>query len=128
MKVCRYDLECQNMEARLCILPYLVVAAYTKVTGAIKKAPEKQNKRHTVQEDKKMKTYEMELNLNQMVQITGGKTNKNSTPDKLDSGIDLIINGKNYDLIAQWIANWLNGDNTRSRRVNNDVDIYDTDI
>jgi hypothetical protein len=129
MKVCRYDLECQKK--------YGGAALYTAIFGCCcvykgdrsnKKAPEKQNKRHTVQEDKKMKTYEMELNLNQMVQITGGKTNKNPTPDKLDSGIDLIINGKNYDLIAQWIANWLNGDNTRSRRVNNDVDIYDTDI
>ena len=75
-----------------------------------------------------MKTNETELNLNQMGEITGGTNNKNPNPGKMDPGIDLIINGKNYDLIAQWIANWLNGDNTRSRRVNNDVDIYDTDI
>ena len=75
-----------------------------------------------------MNTYETELNLNQMLRITGGKTNKNPTPDKMDPGIDGIINGKNYDAIAQWIANWLNGDNKRSRKVNNNVDIYDTEI
>ena len=75
-----------------------------------------------------MNTYEKELNLNQMVRITGGKNNKDPNPDKMDPGIDGIINGKNYDAIAQWIADWLNGDNNRSRKVNNDVDIYDTAI
>ena len=85
-------------------------------------------KKHTVQEDKKMKTYETELNLNQMAGITGGTNNNNPNPGKMDPGIDGIINGKNYDAIAQWIANWLNGDNKRSRKVNNNVDIYDTAI
>ncbi len=75
-----------------------------------------------------MNTYETELNLNQMVRITGGTNNKNPNPDKMDPGIDSIINGKNYDAIAQAIADWLNGDNNRSRNVNNDVDIYDTAI
>ena len=75
-----------------------------------------------------MNTYEKELNLNQMVRITGGKNNKDPNPDKMYPGIDGIINGKNYDAIAQWIADWLNGDNNRSRKVNNDVDIYDTAI
>ncbi len=75
-----------------------------------------------------MNNYEMELNLNQMAGITGGKINKNPDPGKMDPGIDGIINGKNYDAIAQWIANWLNGDNNRSRKVNNNVDIYDTEI
>ena len=75
-----------------------------------------------------MNTYETELNLNQMVQITGGKNNKNPNPDKMDPGIDGIINGKNYNAIAQKIADWLNGDTNRSRNVNNDVDIYDTAI
>ena len=75
-----------------------------------------------------MNTYETELNLNQMVRITGGTTNKNPNPDKMDPGIDVIINGPNYDAIAQKIADWLNGDDNRSRNVNNDVDIYDTAI
>lgn len=75
-----------------------------------------------------MNNYEMELNLNQMAGITGGKTNKNPDPGKMDPGIDGIINGKKYDAIAQWIANWLNGYNNRSRKVNNNVDIYDTEI
>ena len=75
-----------------------------------------------------MKTNETELNLNQIGEITGGTNNKNPNPSKMDPGIDGIINGKNYDAIAQWIANWLNGDNKRSRKVNNNVDIYDTEI
>ncbi len=75
-----------------------------------------------------MNTYEMEINQNQMGRITGGSNNKNPNPDKMDPGIDGIINGKNYDAIAQKIADWLNGDNDRSRNVNNNVDIYDTDI
>ena len=74
-----------------------------------------------------MNTYETELNPNQMVKITGG-TNNNPNPDKMDPGIDGIINGKNYDLIAQLIADWLNGDNNRTRNVNNDINIYDTEI
>ena len=75
-----------------------------------------------------MNTYETELNLNQMVRITGGTNNNNPNPDKMDPGIDGIINGKNYDYIAQLIADILNGDDNRSRKVNNDVDIYDTAI
>ena len=74
-----------------------------------------------------MNAYEKELNLNQMEQISGG-VNNNPNPGKMDPGIDGIINGKNYDAIAQAIADWLNGDNTRTRNVNNDVDIYDTAI
>ena len=75
-----------------------------------------------------MNTYEMEMNQTQMGRITGGTNNKNPNPDKMDPGIDGIINGKNYDAIAQKIADWLNGDNDRSRNVNNNVDIYDTNI
>ena len=74
-----------------------------------------------------MNAYEKELNLNQMEQISGG-VNNNPNPCKMDPGIDGIINGQNYDAIAQAIADWLNGDNTRTRNVNNDVDIYDTAI
>ena len=74
-----------------------------------------------------MKTYETELNLDQMVRITGG-VNNNPNPGKMDPGIDGLINGQNYDAIAQKIADWLNGDNNRSRNVNNDIDIYDTEI
>ena len=75
-----------------------------------------------------MNTNTMELNMNQMGQITGGTNNKNPNPGKMDPGIDQIINGDNYNAIAQAIADWLNGDDERSRNVNNDVDIYDTAI
>ena len=88
----------------------------------------KRKKTYTEQEDKKKNTYETELNLNQMVRITGGTNNNNPNPDKMDPGIDGIINGENYNAIAQAIADWLNGDNNRTRNVNNDVDIYDTAI
>ena len=74
-----------------------------------------------------MNTNTKELNLNQMGQITGG-VNNNPNPGTMDPGIDGIINGPNYDAIAQKIADWLNGDDDRSRNVNNDVDIYDTAI
>ena len=74
-----------------------------------------------------MNTYETELNLSQMGRITGG-VNNNPNPGKMDPGIDGIINGENYNAVAQAIADWLNGDNNRSRNVNNDVDIYDTAI
>ena len=75
-----------------------------------------------------MNTNTMELIPDLMVWITGGTNNKNPNPGKMDPGIDGIINGPNYDAIAQKIADWLNGDNNRSRNVNNDVDIFDTDI
>ena len=74
-----------------------------------------------------MNTCRTEMNMNQLEQITGG-VNNNPNPDNMDPGIDGIINGKNYDLIAQLIADWLNGDNNRTRNVNNDINIYDTEI
>ena len=75
-----------------------------------------------------MKAMIKEFSGPEMMAVSGGKTNKNPDPGNLTSPIDQIINGKNYDAIAQWIANWLNGDTKRSRKVKNDVDIYDTDI
>ena len=74
-----------------------------------------------------MNTYETELNLNQMERITGG-VNNNPNPGKMDPGVDGIINGENYNAIAQQIADWLNGDDNRTRNVNNNIDIYDTEI
>ena len=73
-----------------------------------------------------MNTKTMELNASQMEKVFGG--GGNPTPNKLDAPVDEILNGKNYNWIAQRIADWLNGDNNRSRNVNNDVDIYDTAI
>ena len=74
-----------------------------------------------------MNTYETELNPGQMVRITGG-VNNNPNPGKMDPGVDGMINGETYNAIAQAIADWLNGDDNRSREVNNNVDIYDTAI
>ncbi|MBQ8137501.1 MAG: hypothetical protein IJ174_08725 [Clostridia bacterium] len=71
-----------------------------------------------------MKT-EMELNLEELEMANGGTVNKNPTPGNV--GIDLIINGKNYDALAQAIANILNGDNVRTRNVQQ-RDIYDCKI
>ena len=75
-----------------------------------------------------MNTNTAELNAMQIEAVCGGTTNKNPTPSKLDAPIDSILNGKNYDAIAQKIADWLNGDNTRTRNVNEKQDIYDTAI
>ena len=75
-----------------------------------------------------MKSSKMELNIMELEGIRGGITQKNPTPDRIDRGIDQILNGRNYDALAQIIADWLNGDLNRSRLVDNSVDIYDTDI
>ena len=119
--------KCYNFVKFQKSLPASPGTAYIQVSGA-KQLLRKRKKTYTVQEDKKMNTYETELNLNQMVRITGGTNNNNPNPDKMDPGIDGIINGENYNAIAQAIADWLNGDNNRTRNVNNDVDIYDTAI
>ena len=72
-----------------------------------------------------MKTDNMKaMSLEELELVNGGKTNKGIDPTKMDPGIDGLINGKNYDLIAQLIADWLNGDTERTRNVG-DRDIYD---
>ena len=75
-----------------------------------------------------MNTDIMELNTAQLEAVFGGVTHKNPTPSKLDGGIDGILNGKNYDWLAQMITNVLNGDDVRGRKVDSNVDIYDTVI
>ncbi len=75
-----------------------------------------------------MKAMIKELSGPEMMAVSGGRTNKNPNPGNLTSPVDQIINGKNYDAIAQRIADWLNGNDKRTRKVNNKVDIYDTDI
>ena len=70
-----------------------------------------------------MKNERMEIRLDEMSMVTGGTVNKNPTPG--NPGIDGIINGKNYDAVAQAIADILNGDNVRTRQVDDSRDIYD---
>jgi len=70
-----------------------------------------------------MKNEMTEIRIDDMTMFIGGTVNKNPTPG--NPGIDVIINGKNYDAIAQYIADILNGDNVRTRKVDNDLDIYD---
>lgn len=68
----------------------------------------------------------------QLEMVTGGKVNTNMTPS--GPNIDKIINNRNYDWIADKIVEYLEKDNpnssynTRTRQVNNDVDIYDFDV
>ena len=64
-----------------------------------------------------------EISMNEMAMVSGGTVNKNPTPGNV--GIDGIINGSNYDAVAQVIADILNGDDQRSRGVDNSRDIYD---
>jgi hypothetical protein len=69
----------------------------------------------------------IELKAKQMNNVAGGTVNKDPKPDNV-GWIDQTINGKNYDAIAQYIANILNGDDVRTREVNANVDIYDCEL
>ncbi|MBR3341662.1 MAG: hypothetical protein IKG30_08575 [Clostridiales bacterium] len=70
------------------------------------------------------------ISAGEMDKIAGGTVNDNLQPESDSFGgmIDDIINGKNYDAIAQMIADYLNGDDVRTREVDNNVDIYDCEI
>lgn len=65
-----------------------------------------------------------ELNEEELKIINGG-----SAPDEgvSDDYIDDIINGDNYDSLADWIYNKLDH-SKRTRKVNNDCDIYDCGV
>ena len=69
-----------------------------------------------------------EMEINELEMVNGGTVNKNPDPGKLDNGIDGILNGKTYDRIAQMIADRLNGDDVRKRKVDNSQDINDYEI
>lgn len=70
-------------------------------------------------EDKRRLTAE------QLDAATGGTANKNPNPGKIDNGLDNIINGDTYDAIAQQVADWINGDDERTRDVcNRDINDY----
>lgn len=62
--------------------------------------------------------------------ISGGTVNDNLTPGDLPN-IDDIINDKNYERLADYLAALISRKdpnssyNKRSREVNNNVDIYD---
>ena len=66
-----------------------------------------------------------EIGADLLEQVYGGTVNKKFTPTNINRGIDLIINDKNYDAIAQWIADKLNEQVPRSRAVDNSQDIND---
>ena len=68
---------------------------------------------------------EMEISKEMLDQATGGTVNKNPTPSNTTSIVDQTINGQNYDALAQKIADWLNGDDVRTRPIDNTQDIYD---
>ena len=68
------------------------------------------------------------IGLDELAMVAGGTVNDNYTPDSYGDGIDDMINGDNYDAIAQKIADYLNGDDKRTRKVDNNVDIYDCEI
>ena len=74
------------------------------------------------------RTNLMEIEMTELDRVTGGQVNKNPNPGKLDNGIDGILNGKTYDRIAQMIADRLNGDDVRKRKVDNSQDINDYEI
>ncbi len=55
----------------------------------------------------------------------GGAVNNNPSPANMTGIVDETINGRNYDAIAQMIADWLNGYDVRTRIVDNSQNIYD---
>lgn len=62
--------------------------------------------------------------------VAGGKVNKNITPGPGGIGgvVDSTLNGKNYDAVAEALLKKIQPPPPRSRKVNNDVDIYDVDV
>ena len=68
---------------------------------------------------------EMEISKEMLEQAAGGTVNKNPTPKNTTGIADQVINGKNYDALAQLIADWLNGDDVRTRAIDNAQDIND---
>ena len=68
---------------------------------------------------------QIEINEELLDRVTGGTVNKNPNPKNTTSVMDQTINGKNYDALAQMIADWLNGDDVRTRKIDNNQDIYD---
>ena len=68
---------------------------------------------------------QMEIREELLDNVTGGTVNKNPTPSNTTSIVDQTINGKNYDAVAQMIADWLNGDDVRTRKIDNTQDIND---
>ncbi len=66
-----------------------------------------------------------EIELTYLDRVTGGKVNSNPTPSGAAGIADSAINGKNYNAVAQMIADWLNGDDVRTRKIDNTQDIND---
>lgn len=76
-----------------------------------------------------MRTKYQELKIDQMLIVTGGTVNDNCPhPSDFGDTLDEIINGQSYEAIAQYIADYFNGDNVRSRELKSDIDIYDCEI
>ena len=76
--------------------------------------------------------YIFALNEDQLEMVTGGTVNDNLTPGDLPD-IDGIINDRNYEQIADYLAYLISRNdpnstyNRRFRGVNNNVNIYDLD-
>ena len=70
------------------------------------------------------------INEEELEKVAGGTVNDNLQPESDSFGgmVDDMINGENYDAIAQIIADYLNGDDVRTRQIDNNVDIYDCEI
>ncbi len=69
-----------------------------------------------------------ELNSDLLSAVNGGKVNKNIDPNSINGWVDSTINGREYDALAQRIADRLNPKQDRIRPVNNAVNIFDCGI
>ena len=67
-----------------------------------------------------------ELNKEDLERVAGGKVNQNA--DGKGINIDNIINGENYDKLAEWFMRLFKLYPDRKRAVKNDVNINDVDI
>ena len=67
-----------------------------------------------------------ELNKEDLERVAGGKVNPNA--DGKGINIDTIINGENYDKLAEWFMRLFKLYPDRKRAVKNDVNINDVDI
>ena len=86
--------------------------------------------RKHMQEDITMAHELKRINEEELEKVAGGTVNDNLQPESDSFGgmVDDMINGENYDAIAQIIADYLNGDDVRTRQIDNNVDIYDCEI
>lgn len=75
-------------------------------------------------------TENYEIDVTELEIVSGGTANKNPMPGSggFNKAIDEILNAEAYDFFASLIAGWIQPAGPRTRKVDNNVDIYDCDV